>query len=114
MIKKQLSYLVISLSLIFSSCSPIEIKDYVFCGDLGRFGATCVHSLKTEIPAKRIMKTDWDAMRIGYVCTEANTIADIQASIDKLCNKNKSMCYYAKEGVDTAKKTLTNIQSATK
>ncbi len=104
------TWLRIAPLLLMVSCSPIQINDHVFYGDKGIHGATAVHSLKTEIPPVRIAKPEWDKLRIGMICTDADTVADLQASIDKLCSQNKSMCYYAKDGVDTAKKTLSNIQ----
>lgn len=62
-------------------------------GDKGKFGATEVHTL-FNIPPKLIDKTTWDNMRIGMVCMLANTIADIQSTVDRLCNKHPGSCSY--------------------
>jgi hypothetical protein len=79
-----------------SSCSTVKIKDYEMFGDLGKFGAIKVHTLFTEIPPVKILKPEWDDLRIGMVCTDANSIADIQATVDKLCARNPNACDYEK------------------
>lgn len=82
--------------LLLTSCAPVKVKDYEMYGDMGRFGATKVHTLFTDIPPVRIYQPEWDDLRIGMVCTKAENIADIQATVDKLCAKNPNHCTYEK------------------
>ena len=88
---------LLGLWMILSSCAPVKIKDYEMYGDMGRFGATKVHTLFTNIPPERIYQPEWDNLRLGMVCTPAANIADIQATVDKLCAKNTTNCDYEKQ-----------------
>lgn len=103
-------WFVIVLGLCAASCAPIKIKDHEFYGDMGKFGAVKVHSLFTEIPPVRIYQPEWDQMRIGMVCTSADTIADIQATVDKLCTRSNQCDYEEMQKARSSMRNLLTVQ----
>ena len=108
---------VIALALLaLESCKSqqIIVGNYKFYGDKGKFGATEVESLHPEKPGVKIPKADWDLKRIGMVCTDAANITDMQANIDKLCVKNKTACWYAKEEIEQVNSAFSAAKKATK
>lgn len=110
---KMLSKIALA-SLTLSGCGSIKIKDFLVYGDKGKFGATGVHTLcDTErCPPVLLKKAQWDELRIGMVCTDANNFADMQANIDRFCAKNPNVCEY--EEVVKAKAALSRIVRAAK
>jgi uncharacterized protein YciU (UPF0263 family) len=94
---KKLFVIALALSALSCKSQQIIVGNYKFYGDKGKFGATEVESLHPEKPGVKIQKQEWDEKRIGMVCTDGANIADMQANIDKLCVKNKTACWYAKE-----------------
>jgi len=103
------------LLFILTACAPIQIKDYTMYGDEGKFGAVEEHTLLTNIPPKQIDKGPWDDMRIGMVCTAANNIADIQATVDKLCNRHPNECDYQTQArIKNAKTSMYMMLAAMK
>lgn len=106
-------FAIILASLTASGCSTIKIKDYEMYGDMGRFGAAKVHTLFTEIPPERIYQPAWDDLRIGMICSPANNIADIQATVDKLCVENPGKCDYEKmQNFRASLKSLQEMQES--
>lgn len=91
-----------------ASCAhdPIVVPNIEFYGDKGKYGATKVESLHPEKPGYRMPKSAWDVRRIGMVCTDAENITTMQAIIDKLCASNRTVCFYAKDGVSEVQKAL--------
>lgn len=108
------SFLVILLVAIPSGCArqQLMVPNIVFCGDKAKFGATCVESLHPEKPGFRMAKSAWDIRRIGMVCTDAENITTLQNIIDKLCANNRTVCYYASEGVVEVQRALTAASKA--
>lgn len=80
--------------LTLSGCGAEPIKDHLACGDEGKFGAVCVHTLFTQIKPVHISKADWDAMRIGMISFSASDVSDIQKTVDDLCSKHAGACDY--------------------
>lgn len=109
--KKLLSIALVLFAV--SGCgSPEPVRDRVFYGDQGRFGATAVHTLKTNIPPKRIYKQEWDDLRIGMICGSADDINDLIVLVDKLCANNENYCNY--EALEGAKKAMRQLRSSMK
>lgn len=92
----------------------IIVPNLDFYGDKGKFGATKVESLHPERPGVRILKTPWDELRIGMVCTRADNIRTMQTIIDKLCASNRTACYYAEDGVTEVKRAFNAAIRSTK
>lgn len=99
-----------------SGCSQqqIQVRDYAFYGDKGKYGATKVHSLATHLSPERLYKSQWDEIRIGMVCTQAANITDMQANIDKLCSLNPAMCWYVQEDLNKIRDAVSAIERAAK
>lgn len=106
------SFLVISLILSGCAGDPVKVENIDFYGDKGKYGATKVESLHPEKPGVKILKSEWDALRIGMVCTEAKNVTNIQLIIDTLCAKNPMACSYAKEGVEQIRGVLSQMKKA--
>lgn len=102
--------IAILLSLFLFACSPVKVRDHIFYGDMGKFGAVGVHSLFTDIPPVRVYQPAWDQMRIGMVCTTADTIAEIQATVDKLCTSSKRCDYEKMEKTRSSMRNLLTVQ----
>ena len=109
MSERSRKWCVIILAWFTASGCPkqqITVPNIEFYGDKGKFGATMVESLHPEKPGVRLLKTPWDEKRVGMVCTDANNIRTLQTIIDKLCANNRTVCYYAEDGVGEVKKAL--------
>lgn len=72
----------------------MPIYDSVWTGDMGPHGGTSFHTL-TDV-TENIPKAEWDARRVGQICTTADTFADWKGSIEKLCSLTKR-CIYIRE-----------------
>lgn len=102
------------LLLSGASCSAqkIVVPNMEFFGDKGKYGSTKVESQHPEKPGVRLLKSEWDELRIGMVCTPAKNITEMQLIIDKLCTKNPMACKYASEGVQEIKGALSQMKRA--
>ena len=69
-----------------TSCT-VALHDQRWCGDMGQYGATCFHTLTTD--KETMTKEQWDVVRFGMVCSEAQSFADNKAAIEKLCHDTK-------------------------
>lgn len=88
-----MKYLI--LLFIVSGCSHVTVKDKEVCADLGYVGAHCAHTYtdtKRDIP-----KYEWDAERIGWMCTPAESFSDTEDSIDELCRITNKCDYETRE-----------------
>lgn len=106
---------IILASLTVSGCAgqeKVDVPNFPFYGDKGKYGATKVESLHPEKPGVRLPKSEWDTLRIGMVCTDAANIRTIQTLIDTLCTKNSFACNYVSDGVAAVKSTLSAAQKA--
>lgn len=106
-LKKHAKLLVILFIFTLSSCSSVPVYNSEFCGDLGKAGATCFHTLSEN--TRNIAKADWDRVsplkegearnpneRFGMVCAQPEVFMDWKASIEKLCRITKK-CIYKRE-----------------
>lgn len=85
------AWLISCAFLALASCGHVEIRDSEWCADLGALGASCVHMLTDE--KRRIEKDDWDAERLGQMCTKSESFSGWKAAIMKLCKQTR-MCTY--------------------
>ncbi len=83
------------MATLLPSCAQVEIKDSEWCGDMGRDGAACFHTLTEE--SRDLDKPLWDQERFGQVCTTAQTFADWKAAIEKLCSVSGRCTYEQQE-----------------
>lgn len=77
--------------VILSACGHVEIKDQVWYGDKGPLGAKEFHTMTTY--TQKIPKDDWDNMRFGMLCTNAQTFGEIKREIEVLCSNYKGCTY---------------------
>lgn len=83
---------MISLLILITSCTQVQIKDEQFCGDLGYQGAHCNNTL-TDHPVD-LNKSQWDILRYGWICEDADAFTDWKTIIQQLCDKHPSDCDY--------------------
>lgn len=74
------------LSLGASSCST-DIKNIEFCRDKGKFGAVCAYWLNAKETKKVVPALEWNAKRLGMVCTSEEGFGQLNALIEKLCQR---------------------------
>jgi hypothetical protein len=88
---KNLTLLLVSsfLLVVSSACSTIgtipevEIKDHKVYADAGNLGATW----RTTLSEKKghLTKADWDALRLGMICSKSDVIEHNTAIIEQFC-----------------------------
>lgn len=84
--------------LLLSGCASVRIPDTEWCGDMGKEGAACFHTLTDD--ERDIPKAEWDDYRFGQVCTTNNNFAAIISALEKLCSKAGKRCtYYTKQAI---------------
>jgi len=71
-------------------CNQIQINDQLWFADKGPLGAIGIHTLDTGVV--QLDKETWDRARIGMLCTDVATFADIKKSIELLCSR--TTCNY--------------------
>lgn len=69
-------------------CGTITIHNAEWCGDRGNEGASCFHTNTEDF--RRLNKAEWDAERFGQLCTKSENYADLEAALQKLCEKTNS------------------------
>lgn len=52
----------------------------------------------------------WEKERVGMISTSARSFGDLKTAIIQFCNKNPSMCSFAREELKKTHTTLTNIE----
>jgi hypothetical protein len=103
---------VILSVFLLSSCAKVQIKDSEWCGDLGQDGASCFNTLSDK--QRDIAKAEWDKERFGMICTKAQTFADWQASILKLCKASKRCTYEGKKVIFNFMQNVNEIEAKAK
>ena len=71
-----------------SSCS-VPIRNIEFCRDKGKLGAICAYWLNAKETRRNIPATEWNAKRLGMVCTSEAGMGNINALIEKLCQNKR-------------------------
>lgn len=88
----QLSLITTAL-LLSTSCAHVPIKDEQFCAVIpGGLGATCdnvftAHQIILTEPEWQALQAEWASHGQATECTQASTIGDIKAEIEKLCSE---------------------------
>lgn len=101
--------LVFSLGLSNAGCTSIKIADAEWCGDGGKFGANCFHTLSD--PSRDLTKEQWDAERFGQLCTHPDNFANWKAAILKLCDETHLCSFEVKEKINAFVKKTDKFQS---
>lgn len=94
--------------LLLSGCVSIKVKDQTFYGDEGTLGATYFHFLTED--TGDVSKTDWDNLRFGYICEDADTFADWKALIQKLCSDSGDCDWDTQQALDRIFSHVEEIQ----
>lgn len=79
-----------------TSCSRVALLDSEWCGDKGKLGARC-NWLKSEGKERSVPKAEWDAQRVGMICTDAETFINWKSALKKLCDEQRICFFYQKE-----------------
>lgn len=74
------------LTIGASSCST-TVKNIEFCRDKGKFGAICAHWLNAKETKTVVPLGQWNAKRLGMVCTSEQGFGELNALIEKLCQR---------------------------
>ena len=87
--KRQLALFSLSLVgcsiAVFASTCSIPIKNIEFCRDKGKYGAVCAYWLNAKETKRYVSLGDWNAKRLGMVCTSEAGMGNINAIIEKAC-----------------------------
>lgn len=101
---------------VASACGGIAVSDHEYCGYRGAGkGAKCFHSLDTT-QSRSLTDAEFISLLFGNICTLdppghlGDTYADVQATIEKLCNYSKK-CYYQ---IDDVLKKIKQFQDDAK
>jgi hypothetical protein len=82
--------LIGSLSVIvFASGCPVAIKNIEFCRDKGKFGAKCAYWLDAKDTLRTVPLSEWNAKRLGMVCTSEAGMGNVNGIIEKLCQSKQ-------------------------
>lgn len=102
------SFMLMVALLLLSGCVSIKVKDQTFYGDEGTLGATYFHFLTED--TGDVSKTDWDNLRFGYICEDADTFADWKALIQKLCSDSGDCDWDTQQALDRIFSHVEEIQ----
>jgi hypothetical protein len=102
---------LLTILFVVSSCARVPIVDSEWYGDKGAFGARATYFIQDK--RRNISKAEWDKMRVGMVCTSAETFSNWKKSLMKLCDSNKA-CYFYSEEVEKATNALSRVESVAK
>lgn len=75
---------LISFSLVLSGCS-VSVPNIEFCRDKGKLGALCAFWLNASATKRKVPLSEWNAKRLGMVCTSEKGMGNINAIIESLC-----------------------------
>lgn len=79
------------IGLLVASGCTVQIKNQRWYGDIGLDGAIYFETLSEAEGV--VTKPEWDKLRFGMLCTDAQSFADTKAVIEKLCHES-SRCTY--------------------
>lgn len=75
--------------MALASGCPVDIKNIEFCRDKGKFGAVCAYWLNAKETKRQIPLSEWNAKRLGMVCTSEAGMGNVNAIIEKLCQSRQ-------------------------
>lgn len=79
-----LSALIVSGVSVFASGCPLKIPNVPIYADKGPYGAVVAFTQGAE-ERQRIKKADWDRIRVGMFCMNAEALGDYQSFIGAAC-----------------------------
>lgn len=65
--------------------------------DKGDEGAIAIHTMIDG--TEKFSEEEWDAIRVGMVCTDPATFGDWKANIEKLCSYTNDCSYEQKQNM---------------
>lgn len=91
--RKNLKSVLLALFVLSSlpSCRSVRVSNTEWCGDMGRLGASCFHTLTDH--EREISPSDWESYRFGMICATAEDFAEIKKSLLKLCASTRKCKY---------------------
>lgn len=87
---------------VFASGCPLKVPNVIFCADKGKFGAICGWTREADKKA-RLSKLEWDKMRIGWFCTNAAGLGEMEKFIAMACAQNKNCIDQTRQFIDGIK-----------
>ena len=75
---------------------------------MGSLGASCFHTLSDD--TRDLSKEEWDSLRFGMVCTEAENFAEWKAALLKFCESTKKCTFEVKKVVNQLQSKLERHQ----
>jgi hypothetical protein len=102
--------LSLSITVALNACAVI-IKDAEVCGDLGN-SASCFHTLSNE--SRDLSQQEWDAMRVGMLCTSADSFANWKSALEKLCHQTGNCTYELKKNLTEFFNKVSSFQERAK
>jgi hypothetical protein len=106
-----LKTLLISSFIGLNSCAKIPVYDREVCGDLGKYGAHCAHTLTDN--KRDISKEKWDVERIGMLCMNSQAYNDVETALDQLCASFDICDYQTREELKASFSRMRNVVRAT-
>ena len=81
--------LSVSANFVFASGCAVSIRNIEFCRDKGKLGATCAYWLNARETKRTVRVLEWNAKRLGMVCTSEEGMGNINALIETFCQSRK-------------------------
>lgn len=75
-----------AFALLSAACAHVRVPDTEWCGDEGKLGASCFHTLSDD--ERIVSKEVWDKERTGQVCTTSKDFAAWKNALLKLCDSS--------------------------
>ncbi len=82
---------------ILASCARVEIKNQLWCVDLGSLGAHCANTLKSETYDLDVQT--WENRRFGQFCTNDDSdklgsqLAEMKKELEEICSIYSACTY---------------------
>lgn len=95
-----------------ASCGTITVYDSEVCGDLGESGAHCAHTLTNG--KRDVSKTDWDELRVGWLCMSPQAFSDTESALDQFCTAYNVCDYQTRESLQAAFNKIHQLTKARK
>ncbi len=98
--------IILLIAIVSIGCQNLKIKDKEVCGDLGKAGAHCAHTLTSE--KRDLSKLEWDKTRFGWLCMDSTGFNETETALDQACQLMQCT-YEQSEQVQTIKTNLKDV-----
>lgn len=93
--------------LMVLGCGHVIVYDTEVCGNLGPYGAHCVHTLTEE--TRDVNVRQWQNESIGWLCMDSKGFNDTETSLDQLCATTNLCDYQTRQVIEDVKARLRPI-----